>query len=343
MKEKPLRGWSVAYVLATIVLVVLLGTATGGVREAWMALLRVQPFWLLVALGSWIAFLLLRTGAMMYYCARQELKLRFWPALRVTVLGQYYSGITPAATGGQPMQVYEMTKFGIPAGVGTSAVVVETLCFQIALMVLAALFWVVQRTAVNLHLMKAVWIIAVGYGANLLITVLIALMISRVSMIGWLVSKVILLGTKLRWVKDPDSLLTRINGQLEEFHRVIRYLIRRPVVLAVSMGFSALQVMAYMSIIYFLYRGFGWTVQPYGLLVAVQMLLYITASFMPTPGASGAQEGGFILFFRGIFPERSLFPALLVWRFFTYYLVLIFGAVAVVAGTLHPKRRPKAV
>ena len=62
-------------------------------------------------------------------------------------------------------------------------------------------------------------------------------------------------------------------------------------------------------------------------IITVGVLLYISASYTPLPGASGAQEGGFALFFSGIFPDATLFVALLIWRFFTYYLTIIVGAV----------------
>ena len=62
-------------------------------------------------------------------------------------------------------------------------------------------------------------------------------------------------------------------------------------------------------------------------IIAIGVLLYISASYTPLPGASGAQEGGFALFFNGIFPDANLFVALLIWRFFTYYLTVIVGAV----------------
>ena len=55
----------------------------------------------------------------------------------------------------------------------------------------------------------------------------------------------------------------------------------------------------------------------------------IAASFTPLPGASGAQEGGFYLFFKDYFSDNVIFAALFVWRFLTYYLSIIVGFVAV--------------
>ena len=64
--------------------------------------------------------------------------------------------------------------------------------------------------------------------------------------------------------------------------------------------------------------------------LTLQFLLFIAASFTPLPGASGAQEGGFYIFFQHVFPADKLVGALLLWRFFTYYFTMIIGVCAVV-------------
>ena len=65
-------------------------------------------------------------------------------------------------------------------------------------------------------------------------------------------------------------------------------------------------------------------------LLTISFLLYISACYTPLPGASGAQEGGFLLYYDGIIPGDRIGLALLVWRFFTYYMFLIVGVVDVI-------------
>ena len=64
-------------------------------------------------------------------------------------------------------------------------------------------------------------------------------------------------------------------------------------------------------------------------MLTLSFLLFVSASYTPLPGASGAQEGGFLLYFRGIFTGGTVGLALLAWRFFTYYLFLITGVIVV--------------
>ena len=51
----------------------------------------------------------------------------------------------------------------------------------------------------------------------------------------------------------------------------------------------------------------------------------VVAAYTPLPGASGAQEGVFSLYFQSLLPGDLMLSGLLAWRFITYYLVLIVG------------------
>ena len=76
-------------------------------------------------------------------------------------------------------------------------------------------------------------------------------------------------------------------------------------------------------------------------IITISFLLFVSASYTPLPGASGAQEGGFMTYFAGIFPGDKLGLALLVWRFFTFYLFLIVGVGTVILDKILSKEKRK--
>ena len=90
------------------------------------------------------------------------------------------------------------------------------------------------------------------------------------------------------------------------------------------------QFVLQMSVLYFVFRSFGYHQAGFFEIFAMQSLLQVSVSFMPMPGASGAQEIGFSNFLRPYFVNNDLYAAVMVWRFFTYYLVVIAGAILVV-------------
>ena len=52
-----------------------------------------------------------------------------------------------------------------------------------------------------------------------------------------------------------------------------------------------------------------------------------------------AQEIGFSSFFRNYFVNNDLYAAVMVWRFFTYYLIVIGGALLVVIDQLWYRKK----
>lgn len=60
---------------------------------------------------------------------------------------------------------------------------------------------------------------------------------------------------------------------------------------------------------------------------ARQWIIWITMLFIPTPGASGGAEASFLLIFGKSIPSDVVNLIVSLWRFFTYYLVLLSAVV----------------
>ena len=124
--------------------------------------------------------------------------------------------------------------------------------------------------------------------------------------------------------------------------KAVLRLSRHPRQILIQLGLSALSVLGLMSVILFVYRAFGESGTPWYQLLTISFLLFLSASYTPLPGASGAQEGGFLLYYRGLFTQGTAGLALLVWRFMTYYLFLIIGAAATILTHLRGGAKARA-
>ena len=63
--------------------------------------------------------------------------------------------------------------------------------------------------------------------------------------------------------------------------------------------------------------------EPFDVLTMV-FFVYACVTVVPTPGNAGAAEGAFYLLFQSL-SQANLFWAMLVWRFFVFYLFIIIG------------------
>lgn len=317
-------------IFLTIGIVIYLGATNGDIGDAWLALRSSDPFWIGAAIVSYGIYIVFESMGVHVFFRQQGLRPRFGTSLLVSIIGVFYSGITPAATGGQPMQVFAFKKRGIPTGFSSSALAVKFFCFQVALLSLGCLMWVLHPEIVNTCINEARPIVITGFILNGFTVAAVLLLAINKNIVRGIITLIINVGKKLRIIKDVARTTSKMDAALSDFHASVDMVTHHPRQLLVLVLISCIQVMGLMSITYCVYRAMGQNTHPFGEILALQFLLYIGASFTPLPGASGAQEGGFYIFFRHVFPENKLLGALLLWRFFTYYLNLIVGLGSVI-------------
>ena len=337
--EKRKSRFSLAVILLSVAMVMVIAFSNSELNSAGQALLSLDPWWLAGALLCCAAYLFMDGLGLFAFLRAQGYAIRLSSAVHLSLCGLYYANITPGASGGQPMQAYFMKRRGIPVGVASSALAVRCFACQLATVLLAGGLFLGNRAFCAAQLGGVKWPIIVGYVINASVVPLILLAsfclpwMKRLAhgVIGWL--------GRRRWVKRPEEAAARVDDVLESYRASMCLALRRPLALALQALLSALQMLGLMGVTVCVYHAFGLQGVGDAQLLTVALLLFVSASYTPLPGASGAQEGGFLLYYRGMFTGGTLSVALLVWRFFTYYLFLLVGAGDALITAVRKKRR----
>lgn len=345
MKPRTKKLLNFAFIFGTLAIVLLLGVNGQEMSGAMEALKSIGPEWIVLCVLAWAAYLCIDAASVYFFLRRQGYHITVRYALFVSISGIYYSNITPGATGGQPMQVYYLKKRGIPIGIGTSALTVKFFSFQFMLAVLGTVLWIAYGPFIAQQVGRSMWILIFGYVYNVICVSFVLMMAVSKRLVWFFMKLIVRAGAKLRLCKDPAATLIKWEDVLETFHSSVLMITRRPMDLVVQLLLGGAQLLSMMMVIFFVYHAFGLSGASYGQLTALGIMLYTSAAYTPLPGASGAQEGVFALYFSQIFPDGIRLMALLLWRFFTYYLSLIVGAVVSVLNGFRPghkKDRPAA-
>ena len=329
------------FIFGTLGIVLLIGVNGQEMSDAVNALKSVAPQWIAMCLVAYAGYVLMDAFAVHYYLRKQGYPITVGYALYVAICGLYYSNITPGATGGQPMQVYYLTKRDVPIGIGTSALTVKFFSFQFMLAVYSTVLWIAYGPYVASCVGSNMWILVVGYVYNMFSVSLVLLMAINKRLVWRIIKLLIRAGAKLRLCKNPDATLVKWEDVLDTFHSSVMSLRKHPMQLVVQLLIGGAQLLSLMTVTFFIYKGFELTGATFWEIVTMAMLLYVSAAYTPLPGASGAQEGVFALYFANIFPDGIRFMALLLWRFFTYYISLILGAIVTVVKGFHPDKKVK--
>lgn len=305
-----------------------------------------HPGWVLAAVGCWFGFLFFDALGYCCYYRSHGHAISLWYAVYVTLMGAFYSGITPGSSGGQPMQVYYLKKAGVPVAVGTAGLSVRFALGQLSSVLVVPVIWLVNRSFIRVQLHGLGWLVWLGWCIHLSAVLLIAAATFFRPQVRRLADGLVRLGAKLRLVADPSATGDKLRGVLEGYHANMIRTVQKPGEMLWQLLLSAVSVASLMMVAVCIYFAFGLTGTPWHQVLAVAYLLYMSAGYNPLPGASGAQEGGFLLFYRGIFPPGQISLGMLVWRFVSYYLSLLAGAAALAAGGicrgLFRRRRPDA-
>ncbi len=100
---------------------------------------RSDPRFLLGGLMCMLVYWGIEAGILNRLLKKVRPKAKFWTAFKITMVGQYYSFLTPFASGGQPAQLYEMKKDDIPTTEATAVLVGKFILFQVTVTLYALL------------------------------------------------------------------------------------------------------------------------------------------------------------------------------------------------------------
>ena len=338
MSPKMKKALSALFIVLSVAAVFCIAFGNTELTDAWEALRRLDPGWLVGLVGCWAAFLFFDVLATWYCLRRQGFSLTLFRVLIINIIGLYYSNITPGASGGQPMQVNYMRKAGVPVGNGTTAVTIRLIANQFMVCLLSLLFLVFNRSFVYTQLEGAIWFVRVGWLINFAVVPLVLMAAFCPKLIRKLAGGLIGLLARLRLVRDRDAFMEKVNSVLDTYYTAIHDLLRSPAQILLQCLFSGLSMLSLTGAVVFAYYAFGMSGTPWYQVLTLSLLLFVSASYTPLPGASGAQEGGFLYYFRNIFTGGTIGLALLAWRFFTYYIALFVGVLTLLLEKLTRRR-----
>ena len=258
---------------------------------------------------------------------------------RMAMLGRYYDNITPGAIGGQPFQIYYMHKHsGLSRGHATSVPIVGMIVGQIGFLLLAIVFFLVGNPMRdNAVLMIPAWL-------GLLFYAFWPAVVAGVNFFPKFTKKLfrvfVKIFAKFKLVRNREKALERVENETDEYVKSVKMIIKTRKLFFGTIILSVVYHFLTSCIPFFVLKAFGGNVD---FLESFATTLVVTSAvyFVPTPGNAGAAEGAFYIVFSAL-SAGYVFWAMLIWRFFSYYIYIIFGPITYFFMNLEKKRGEKS-
>lgn len=258
----------------------------------------------------------------------------FLKNLKYALIGFFFSSITPAASGGQPMQIYYMHKEKISVASSTLALLINLTCVQIVTISVALFSLIFNYSYMNSFLI-GFFILGITLNASALALLLISILSKR--MTRGLINIVIKI-LKFFKVKNIEDKQIKLENELKKYQNSAEYIKENKILILKNLLTTYIQYITYYSISYWVYRSFGLSSHSIFEITTMQSVLYATVSGIPSPGAVGVSEGGYLAIFETVFPGELLNGAMLLSRGVNFYLFVAISALVVIINAMRIKK-----
>ena len=327
MKNKVLNY----FLLLSVTGLVLFFSLKDNYEEIISILKTLNKGWLLIGFLLILSYWFFKAIALKVIAKKFKKDFRFRKAFRYILEINFFNAITPFASGGQPFQIYSLRKEKIKMADCTTIVIQQFVVYQIALVLLGIIaiicnhfFHFFPNNSVLKHL------VTIGFIVNALVTVALFLLAFTRKINKFIVNKGISLLHRFKIVKDKESLTLKFNKYINELYDGTKLLLKNKgeFIGMIFINFAGL-VCLYLVPLAILYSTGDYTSFNGLESIVASAYVMLIGSFVPIPGGTGGLEYGFVQFY-GNFIKGSILTAIMItWRFITYYIPLILGAIVV--------------
>ena len=264
-------------------------------------------------------------------------KSTFLRNIKYALIGFFFSSITPAASGGQPMQIYYMHKDKISVANSTLALLINLSCVQIVTISVALISLLFNYEYMNGAL---IGLFVLGILLNSTALTLLIISIFSKKMTKGLINTVIKI-LKFFKIRNIETKQEKLENELTKYQGSAKYIKTNKLLILKELITTYIQYIVYYSISYWVYCSFGLTEHNIFEITSMQSVVYATVSGIPSPGAVGVSEGAFIEIFRTVYSKTMLNGAMLLSRGVNFYLFVIISCIVVCINTIRCKKDKK--
>lgn len=317
-------------ILGLITILVLYFSLKDNFNSIVHQIINMNIFWLSIAFIFIFLFWIFKSYSIYTFCKKIKKDFKFQQAVQLILRTQFFNGITPFATGGQPYQIYYLKQVGLDYASSTGVVLENFIVYQIALVILGiiALF-----SNLFFHIFTKVYLlqklIALGFIINTLVIVVMFVVAFSKKINKFLINIGINILSFFHLVKDKDKKLNEWYANINDFNKSAKVLLEDKVMFIKNIIYNFLALSChYLIPLFILYAMGDFNSLDAGVAIVTSAYIMIIGSFVPIPGATGGLEFGFIQFYGNFVTGATLSAIMLVWRFITYYFGMIVGAIA---------------
>lgn len=288
----------------------------------------INKLWFLVAFIMMFMYWMIKALVRKKLVSKFNKNYKFIDSFKLSLELNFFNGVTPFATGGEPYEVYSLTKHGIKGTDSTNIMIQNFITYQISLVLLGMIAIITNQFV---HIFPSgflTYLITIGFTINFLVIVFLFVITFGKKIDKFIMKIIVFILSKFKIVKNKENTLEKFHNYLEEFHEGATILLKdkKTFIKMIMLQFLSLSIFYLIPLILLYGMGDYSSLNGYESII-ISAYVMLIGSFVPIPGGTGGLEYGFIAFYGNFIKGSKLNAIMLLWRFITYYFGIMLGAI----------------
>lgn len=250
----------------------------------------------------------------------------------------YFSGITPSATGGQPVQLYYMTKDKIPIRKSYITLMLNTIYFKLIILILGLLVLIFKNSYLLNHSIVYIIFFILGFTVDVLLVLIGFFLLFKQNLIKRILKFILKICSKFKFLskKTQDFNITTI---LKKYQDELKFINKNKRIVLLNFLLTFIQRLLLFSIAFVIYRSLGFNQYSYFDLLAIQVSVQVAIEALPLPGGAGLSEKMFHDIFITVFGIGLADVGMLLTRTFSFYIPLLVSGIIILVNLFISKQK----
>ncbi len=321
--------------LALTLYMVFHGEDLGDIRDA---IRDCDERWLIPAVACVLVFIGGESVIIRLLLRSCGIKLGGCRCFLVSSAGFFFSAVTPSAGGGQPMQVYFLSREKVPVPVAAVALMAVTITYKLVLVAVGAAMALFRLDWLRARFDNMMFLFWIGLALTVGFTALLLILVFHPSLAKAAMDGGHRLLVRLRILRHKQSRREKLLDAMERYHETAAYFKTHMGLMVLVQLITFAQRFALFTVPWLVYRAFGLTGHGWADIALAQAVIAVAADMLPLPGGMGVTEALFLTVFAPVFGELAL-PAMVLSRGADFYCRLLISAAFTAAAFLVLGRR----
>ncbi|MDF2699471.1 MAG: hypothetical protein K0Q49_1027 [Haloplasmataceae bacterium] len=295
-------------------------------------IINIKLYYIVILISIVCVYLLIDGLTLHLFTINKVKGVAFHDTLKVNLATQFFSGITPFASGGQPFQVFYLNTRGIKTKDSTSIVMMNFIVYNVAFSIVGLTFLIWKYTYFNELLRGKEYLLLIGFLVNTFVTVITLVLAFSKRIYHFLIEKLWIKVIKWKFLRKfkLENKTEKMKDTIEGFNKEIKELNKNKKLLIVSILLNIIKILLIYTVPIIIFKGLGNNVNSYINYIVGAFFIAMIMAYIPLPGGSLGAEGIFhLIYFSLVGNKEMIISAMILWRFMTYYLLIILGAISI--------------